>query len=186
MEREIPVEIVYKDKRNSSGRIREGRIVLYISSRLSKAEQARHVHLLTRRLLNQRRKLDQLAFLPLPEESSVVPGRTDEDLARIAARLDRRYWRFGDVSIKFRKQESRWGSCNPASRRIHISHRLKDAPLQLLEYVVAHELCHLQIPNHGAAFWRLLSRAFPEHRRLRALLHAYGLWRNLSDGSVKS
>ncbi len=182
MGKELPVEIVYKDKRNSSGRIREGRIVLYISSRLSKAEQARHVQLLTRRLVNQSRKLDQLA---LPGESPVVPGRTDEDLARIAARLDRRYWRFGDVSIKFRKQESRWGSCNPAGRRIHISHRLKDAPLELLEYVVAHELCHLQIPNHAAAFWRLLSRAFPEHRRLRALLHAYGLWRNLSDRSVK-
>ncbi|MGE5577655.1 MAG: M48 family metallopeptidase [Syntrophothermus sp.] len=182
MEREIPVEIVYKDKRHSSGRIREGRIVLYISSRLPKAEQARHVRLLTQRLISQSRRMELVAP---PGETPTGADRTDADLARIAMRLDREHWRFGPVSIKFRKQEARWGSCNPTSRRIYISHRLKDAPLELLEYVVAHELCHLQEPNHGAAFWRLLSRAFPEWRRLRTRLRAYGFRKDLADRRVE-
>ena len=42
------------------------------------------------------------------------------------------------------------------------SSELIKLPLGCIDYVVMHELVHLKIPNHGAAFWRLLARCMPD------------------------
>ncbi len=72
---------------------------------------------------------------------------------RHADRLDLTFAR-----LAVREQRTRWGSC---SRRGNLSFnwRLIIAPPEVLEYVVVHELCHLRVPNHSKAFWRLLEGA---------------------------
>ncbi|HEY5290015.1 MAG TPA: YgjP-like metallopeptidase domain-containing protein, partial [Caulobacteraceae bacterium] len=55
---------------------------------------------------------------------------------------------------------SRWGSCTPPTRgrpgSIRLSWRLALAPLEVADYVVAHECAHLVEPNHGPRFWALV------------------------------
>jgi predicted metal-dependent hydrolase len=62
--------------------------------------------------------------------------------------------------ISVRDQRTRWGSCSP-SGSLSFSWRLLLAPLEVMDYVAVHELCHLRELNHSPAFWALLAEARP-------------------------
>ena len=62
--------------------------------------------------------------------------------------------------ISVRDQRTRWGSCAP-SGSLSFSWRLLLAPLEVMEYVAVHELCHLRELNHSRDFWALLDAARP-------------------------
>jgi predicted metal-dependent hydrolase len=68
--------------------------------------------------------------------------------------------------ITVRAMRQRWGSTTSAGR-IMFNIDLIKVPLGCIEYVVAHELVHLAIPNHGPAFWRMLTRCLPEWKKWR-------------------
>jgi predicted metal-dependent hydrolase len=52
--------------------------------------------------------------------------------------------------------------------------RLLMAPALVLETVVWHEVCHLEIADHSARFWALMDRRFPDHRLHQRWLRRYG------------
>lgn len=70
--------------------------------------------------------------------------------------------------LQIRRMERRWGSCTP-SGRVLLNPRLILAPTACIDYVVVHELCHLQHPHHGRDFYDLLGRVMPdwEERKTR-------------------
>jgi predicted metal-dependent hydrolase len=72
-------------------------------------------------------------------------------------------------SIWIRTMRQRWGSTT-AQGRVIFNVDLVKLPLGCIEYVVAHELVHLAIPNHGPAFWRMLTRCLPEWKKWRERL----------------
>lgn len=76
-------------------------------------------------------------------------------------------------AVRVRDQRRRWGSCNSRGV-IHLNWRLVMAPLELIDYVAAHEVCHLLEPNHSPAFWRLLAGLAPQCRLLRQRLNRLG------------
>ncbi|MDD4615907.1 MAG: SprT family zinc-dependent metalloprotease [Alphaproteobacteria bacterium] len=65
----------------------------------------------------------------------------------------------------------RWGSCS-ADNIIRLNWRLMLAPILLLDYVVAHELCHVVHKNHSARFWKCLARAMPDCQYRRESLRS--------------
>lgn len=67
-----------------------------------------------------------------------------------------------------RRIKQRWGSMSPAGRLL-LSRRLIEAPIDAIDYVITHELCHISEPHHGAAFYELLDRVLPDwkHRKQR-------------------
>lgn len=65
----------------------------------------------------------------------------------------------------------RWGSCTPAGRMI-LNVELIKAPVECIDYVITHELCHLIEPNHNARFWQLLTAIMPDWEERRARLNA--------------
>jgi hypothetical protein len=67
---------------------------------------------------------------------------------------------------------TRWASCTPTDRTIRVSERLRDVPSWVLDYVLVHELAHLQEPGHGTEFWSLV-RKYP--RTDRAMGYLEGL-----------
>lgn len=82
--------------------------------------------------------------------------------------------------IAIRDTATRWGSCS-ARGNLGFSWRLVMAPLEVLDYVVAHEVAHLAEHNHGKRFWAHVARLCedPEGsrtwlRRRGAALHRYG------------
>jgi len=166
----LPVRVVFKNKKNSSGWIKDGEIILAISSRLKAGDQQNHIASLTRRL--QAMASRQKQWSPLEMASGHI--FEDRQLAELAAAINQTHYGFPLDRIRFWRQNSRWGSCMVHKREIHISHRLKGAPLPLVEYVVIHELCHLKEPNHGRRFWRQVAQACPDYRERRRLLAVYG------------
>lgn len=74
--------------------------------------------------------------------------------------------------VTYRNMKSRFGSCNKRTGKICINTRLALYPETCLEYVVVHELAHLQEANHGPAFKALLDEFLPDWRQRRKLLNS--------------
>jgi predicted metal-dependent hydrolase len=74
--------------------------------------------------------------------------------------------------LGIRRMTTRWGSCVPGRRRIWLNLTLVTRPPELLEYVVVHELAHLRVPSHGAAFKDLMSAHLPDWSARRQRLDA--------------
>lgn len=75
--------------------------------------------------------------------------------------------------ITLRDTRSRWGSCS-TDGALMFSWRLILAPRDVLDYVVAHEVAHLQEMNHGPGFWALVENLWPDYRQDRAWLRSNG------------
>ena len=73
--------------------------------------------------------------------------------------------------VLIRDQRRRWASCDPQGV-IRLNWRVVQAPLRLVDYVVAHELLHLTHRNHTKAFWEALGRAMHDYDARRAALSA--------------
>jgi predicted metal-dependent hydrolase len=95
--------------------------------------------------------------------------------AEIAPRLDRASALAGSSysALDIRAQRTRWASCSSGGR-MSFNWRLLLAPERVLEYVVWHEVCHLQVLDHSPRFWALLERHWPGYREDRDWLRRNG------------
>jgi predicted metal-dependent hydrolase len=121
-------------------------------------------------------------------ERAHLNRRVNDFLKREAARdleaASRRYAQTIGVSLKricVRDQSSRWGSCS-STGVLSFSWRLILAPPFVLEYLAAHEVCHLVELNHSPRFWKLVKRLYANVECAKvwldvngAELHRYGL-----------
>lgn len=74
--------------------------------------------------------------------------------------------------ITIRNQRSRWGSCS-GHGNLNFNYKLIFLPEHLLDYVVVHELCHLQELNHSQDFWALVEDVLPAYRNYKYELRTY-------------
>lgn len=77
--------------------------------------------------------------------------------------------------VLIRNQEKRWGSCS-SKGEVRFNWRIIMGPMSLVDYVVAHEVCHLEVRDHSSAFWKLLGTILPDYEDRRARLRVEGLW----------
>jgi predicted metal-dependent hydrolase len=94
----------------------------------------------------------------------LISALAEEEASRIGVAYRR---------IRIGDQRTLWGSC---SRRgtLSFNWRLVLAPLEVLDYVVVHELCHLHVLDHSQRFWRVVERHRPEWREQRDWLREHG------------
>ena len=85
--------------------------------------------------------------------------------AEVTVRLDRACAQAGTSysSLTIRGQRTRWASCSP-SGGMSFNWRLLLAPEPVLDYVVWHEVCHLEVLDHSPRFWRLVESRCPGYR----------------------
>ena len=76
-------------------------------------------------------------------------------------------------SLTIKAVKSRWGSCG-IHDDINLNWLLILAPAKVYEYVIIHELCHIQQRNHSAAFWALVAIHCPDYKQHRAWLKENG------------
>ena len=69
-----------------------------------------------------------------------------------------------------KKMKTKWGSCNPVSRRVWFNLELAKKPVPCLQYVVVHELLHLLERHHNARFSALMETHVPQWRQFREVL----------------
>ena len=137
-----PVDVIRSPRRQKtvSARVVEGRIRVRIPAWMSPEDEDRFVADAVSRIEEKRRC------------ASVDLGRRAGELAD-ALGLPH------PSSIRWATNQTlRWGSCSVGSSDIRISTRLVDVPPWVLDHVIAHELCHLVVPDHSEPFHALLSR----------------------------
>jgi predicted metal-dependent hydrolase len=95
--------------------------------------------------------------------------------AEIGARLDAATARAGTgyTGLTIRGQRTRWASCS-SEGVMSFNWRLLLAPVEILDYVVEHEVCHLEVMDHSPRFWSLLQSRVPDWRVHAAWLRRYG------------
>lgn len=136
-------------------------MVVRLPAGLSRAEERQWVHRMVTRL-TERERAERL--------------NARRGLRATAERLNREHFggRLQWASIRFvANQRDRYGSCTPEDGSIRISHVVAEYPVWVREYVVMHELAHLEVPSHSARFWRLVDR-YPLAERARGFLIAKG------------
>lgn len=75
--------------------------------------------------------------------------------------------------VLIRSQQKRWGSCS-SKGELRFNWRIVMAPMPLIDYVVAHEVCHLEVRDHSPAFWKLLGTILPDYESRRGRLRKEG------------
>ena len=152
------VEVVRSGKRRRTVSAREvdGVIRVSIPASMSRAEEAKWVDEMVRRIVRQTTS----AGIDLEERARVLAARYD------LPRPDSIRW--------VGNQGSRWGSCTPVDRTIRISDRMAGFPPWVLDYVLVHELAHLVVAAHDERF-RALEARYPRAERAIGFLIAKGL-----------
>jgi predicted metal-dependent hydrolase len=95
--------------------------------------------------------------------------------AEIAPRLDAATAAAGTAyaGLTIRGQRTRWASCS-ATGAMSFNWRLLLAPAPVLDYVVWHEVCHLEVMDHSPRFWALLAERCPDYRAHAGWLRRHG------------
>jgi predicted metal-dependent hydrolase len=93
----------------------------------------------------------------------------------VAPRLDAACARAGTsyTRLQIRGQRTRWASCS-STGAMSFNWRLLLAPAEILDYVVEHEVAHLERLDHSPRFWRLLASRCPDWREHEAWLRRHG------------
>ncbi len=76
-------------------------------------------------------------------------------------------------SIAITTAETRWGSCS-SNKTLNFNWKLIMAPMEVIDYVVTHELAHLTELNHSRDFWETVRKMYPLYREYRTWLKRYG------------
>ncbi len=95
--------------------------------------------------------------------------------AEVAPRLDAACARAGTRyrRLTIRGQRTRWASCS-SNGTMSFNWRLLLAPEEILDYVVEHEVAHLEVLDHSQRFWRLVGRRVPRYREHERWLRRHG------------
>jgi predicted metal-dependent hydrolase len=113
----------------------------------------------------------------VPHSMKKIPGKyvyswlADQARGLIAERV-------ADLSVRYdlhpgqitiRNQKTRWGSCS-SSKTLSFNWRMIMLPQEVMDYIVIHELSHMEEPNHSRRFWSLVASRCPEYKIQRSWL----------------
>lgn len=80
---------------------------------------------------------------------------------------------FSPKQVKVNSAKTRWGSCS-TNGTINFTWRLVMAPIDVIDYVVIHELVHLRVKDHSQRFWQAVERLCPKYKAHRIWLRDHG------------
>jgi predicted metal-dependent hydrolase len=86
----------------------------------------------------------------------------------------RHKFKISPLKIKVKEQKRRWGSCT-SQRNIYFNWRIIMAPLEVIDYVIVHELSHLVYQDHSRQFWSCVEAVMPDYRERKKWLKENGL-----------
>jgi predicted metal-dependent hydrolase len=75
--------------------------------------------------------------------------------------------------IRINSAKTRWGSCGPKGS-LNFPWRLVMAPVEVIDYVIVHELVHLRVRNHSPRYWEAVQRIMPDYKERLNWLHENG------------
>jgi len=78
-------------------------------------------------------------------------------------------YKFTYNKVFIRNQKTLWGSCS-SKRNLSFNWRLIQTPLDIIDYIVVHELVHTKILQHTKAYWERVASLYPQYRQARVWL----------------
>jgi len=112
-------------------------------------------------------KMSQKVSLPAQgtREEYLKYKETARDIITKKVEYWNREYGFDYNRIAIKNMKRQWGSCS-SKRNLNFNYKLIFLTEEQSDYVVVHELCHLQEMNHGPKFWALVERAIPDYKRI--------------------
>lgn len=110
--------------------------------------------------LSETELLDEVSKFYLKMSKQITKERTEmyQKSLGVAAR-----------SIRIDKIGRRWGSCN-TKKEITYNYLIATLPMDLIDYIVVHELCHIHHMNHDRSFWRKIGSVMPDYKERMKML----------------
>lgn len=76
-------------------------------------------------------------------------------------------------TVKIKEQSKRWGSCT-SSKKIYINSKISMARIDVIDYIIVHEFCHLVYMNHSKDFYNLVKSVMPSYKESELWLKENG------------
>jgi len=92
--------------------------------------------------------------------AEIIPARVEYHASELGLEYTR---------VRISNAKRLWGSCS-GKNSLSFSWRLAMAPVEVIDYIVVHELTHIVHKNHGKLFWRRVAKTIPNHKELRRWL----------------
>ncbi len=126
------------------------------------------------------RKLE--GFKPFIPRVSIKNSRQDfvkykdSALALAQSRVEyfNKFYGFKFNKINIRNQKTRWGSCSKKGN-LNFNYKIALLPSWQVDYIIVHELCHLDEFNHSRNFWNLVAKSIPDCLKIRKELKRGGM-----------
>ncbi len=103
------------------------------------------------------------------KRKKVIIKKSDRDLARklVISRLEyfNQFYNLKYSKVFIRNQKTRWGSCS-SKGNLNFSYKIIYLAPEAQDYLIVHELCHLQEFNHSKSFWDLVSLQIPRYKEI--------------------
>ncbi len=77
-----------------------------------------------------------------------------------------------EFKLRIRKMKTRWGVCNRKDNIITLNSELIKKDVNLIDYVIIHEMCHFKEGNHSSRFWNEVSKYYPNYKLARKRLRS--------------
>ncbi len=112
-------------------------------------------------------------------ENNIIYGKSEEECQKYIyslsgdifnQRMTRIKYQFNDLpdfKLRVRKMKTRWGVCNKKSMTITLNLELITKPVNLIDYVIIHELCHFKHMDHSPKFWSYVEKFYPYYKKAR-------------------
>ncbi|MDQ2087472.1 SprT family zinc-dependent metalloprotease [Herbivorax sp. ANBcel31] len=131
--------------------INDGNMVIYINERCIVKDKSREIRNIIKMWLVERFR--DIAIERIEKYKSII--------------------RVSPKKITIREQKTRWGSCS-SKGSINLNWKLVMAPMEVLDYVIVHELCHMREMNHSKNYWKIVSSIMPDYTEHRKWLKENG------------
>jgi predicted metal-dependent hydrolase len=95
--------------------------------------------------------------------------KTALDLAKQRLEYFNKFYNFKYTKVSIRNQKTRWGSCSRRGTLV-FNYKIALLPLEIADYIIVHELCHLGEFNHSRNFWTLVAQTIPNYKEIRRKL----------------
>lgn len=123
------------------------------------------VRLSSRSRLAQEEQVRRLIYAWYQQQAlAILTVRTQALAAQMGLRCN---------AVTIKTTRSKWGHCTSRGA-IQYNWQIILAPEAIVDYLVAHEVCHLRHPNHSAAFWQLVASVCPTYESDRLWLRTHG------------
>ena len=78
------------------------------------------------------------------------------------------------TKLSFRKAKRQWGSCS-GKNAISLNYLMMKLPMDIIEYIIVHELAHIKYKHHQESFWRLVGSYISDYKSRQKELKTYTL-----------